>query len=237
MDILQTNTSGFDVQIPPSAYSSRNNQPASFTSQDGGNGNLQSATDSSTQQPDTVSLSNQGKELSAGVNPDQNQKTLGSTPAHPPATGTESLDAHDQEVIQQLRNRDAHVRAHEAAHMAVAGQYAAGPASFTYETGPDGVKYAIGGEVPIDTSAERTPEATIRKMEVVQRTALAPADPSSADRQIAAEASAKQLQAEQELQAEQQEKTKPQASSSPRTTSGSSPGQASQAYQAVASLA
>ncbi len=142
------------------------------------------------QQPDTVTLSGQGRELSASN----------------PADAKKTQQAQDLELIQQLKNRDAHVRAHEQAHLAVAGQYAAGSASFTYQAGPDGVKYAIGGEVPINISAESTPEATIQKMEVIKRAALAPADPSSADLQIASAASAKEMQAMQELQSIQREK-------------------------------
>ncbi|RPH40675.1 MAG: catalase, partial [Desulfobulbaceae bacterium] len=83
-------------------------------------------------------------------------------------------------------------------------QYAEGGASFTFQRGPYGNSYAIGGEVPIDISSETTPEATILKMRTVRRAALAPAEPSGADRQIAAQASAKELQARQEIAEELQ---------------------------------
>jgi hypothetical protein len=63
----------------------------------------------------------------------------------------------------------------------------------------------VGGEVPIDVSDASTPSATIQKMETVRRAALAPADPSSADIQIAAEASTKELKAMHELQVQQSE--------------------------------
>ena len=159
-------------------------------------------------QQDTVTLSGQGKELSA-QNPAVANKPAGETSAAPQGTEKQkdtTQQAQDLDVIQQLKNRDTHVRAHEQAHLAVAGRYAAGSASFSYQTGPDGVKYAIGGEVPIDMSAESTPEATIQKMETVRRAALAPADPSPADLQIASAASAKEIQAMQELQVIQREK-------------------------------
>ena len=62
----------------------------------------------------------------------------------------------------------------------------------------------------IDTSAvPNNPEATIRKMEQVKRAALAPSNPSAADRQVAAEADAKIQQARQEKreqEAEEREK-------------------------------
>ena len=160
------------------------------------------------QQPDTVTLSGQGRELSAQNSTDAKKTAVGAS-AVPQGTETpkdRAQQAQDLELIQQLKNRDAHVRAHEQAHLAVAGQYAAGSASFTYQAGPDGVKYAVGGEVPINISAESTPEATIQKMEVIKRAALAPADPSSADLQIASAASAKEMQAMQELQSIQREK-------------------------------
>ena len=73
--------------------------------------------------------------------------------------------------------------------MAAAGGYAAGGPSYTTQQGPDGRSYAIGGEVPIDMSAERTPEATLRKAQTIRAAAMAPADPSGADKAIAAAAS------------------------------------------------
>jgi hypothetical protein len=100
----------------------------------------------------------------------------------------------------QLQSRDQEVRAHEQAHLAVAGPYARGAAAYVYQRGSDGRLYAVGGEVAIDVGKERTPEATIRKMQTVRRAALAPLNPSAADRQIAARASLLLAQAQQELQ-------------------------------------
>lgn len=96
----------------------------------------------------------------------------------------------DQAIIRNLAAIDRRVKAHEQAHASVGGVYA-GSASFTYQTGPNGVRYAVGGEVPIDTSAvPGNPQATLRKAEQVTRAALAPADPSSTDRQVASSAQA-----------------------------------------------
>lgn len=104
-----------------------------------------------------------------------------------------------QQEIRELENRDAEVRTHEQAHAAVGGQYAGSP-SYEYERGPNGKSYAVGGEVPIDVSVvPGDPQATIQKMQVVRRAALAPAEPSSADRSIAAEASVKAAEARAEL--------------------------------------
>ncbi len=57
---------------------------------------------------------------------------------------TVQLSDEAQAAISKLSARDRVVRAHEAAHQAVGGQYA-GAATYTYQTGPDGKQYAIGG--------------------------------------------------------------------------------------------
>lgn len=100
--------------------------------------------------------------------------------------------------LEQLKQRDREVRAHEQAHQAAGGQHAGG-ATYTYQVGPDGRRYAVGGEVPIDLSAEDNPAATITKMQQVQRAALAPADPSAQDRQVAAQAARLEQEARTQL--------------------------------------
>lgn len=94
----------------------------------------------------------------------------------------------EQQQIQELQQRDNEVRAHEQAHAAIGGTYAGTP-QYEYQTGPNGKKYAVGGEVSIDVSKAATPEETIRKMQTVQAAALAPAEPSAQDRKVAAQAS------------------------------------------------
>ncbi|MBN2232747.1 MAG: SprA-related family protein [Deltaproteobacteria bacterium] len=111
----------------------------------------------------------------------------------------EPLDSQEEAVVLELRRTDRRVRQHEAAHVAAGGTYVRGGANFSTEVGPDGRAYAVAGEVSIDTSAESTPEATIRKMQTVQRAALAPADPSPQDRAVAAAAGARMAQAQMEL--------------------------------------
>lgn len=105
----------------------------------------------------------------------------------------------EQKVIEQLSARDREVRAHEQAHAAVAGQYASSP-TYTYQRGPDGVSYAVGGEVKIDTSPiPNDPEATLRKAEQIARAASAPAEPSGQDRAVAAQAAKMAQQARVEI--------------------------------------
>lgn len=108
----------------------------------------------------------------------------------------------EQQQIAELKARDAEVRAHEAAHAAVGGQLA-GPPSYTYQRGPDGQQYAVGGEVQISLAeVPNDPQATIARMKQVKAAALAPVEPSSADRSIAAEASRRIVEAQAELLAE-----------------------------------
>jgi hypothetical protein len=93
-------------------------------------------------------------------------------------------------VISQLKARDGEVRAHEAAHIAAGGRYITSGASYSYQRGPDGALYAVGGEVGIDSSpAPGKPEETVQKMRVVRAAALAPSEPSGADLAVAAAAS------------------------------------------------
>lgn len=111
------------------------------------------------------------------------------------------LSDEQKRQVQELKRRDQEVKAHEAAHVAAGGAYVRGGASYTYQSGPDGKRYAVGGEVSIDTSPVRgDPQATIIKMETVRQAAFAPADPSGQDRAVAAQASATAAEARKELQ-------------------------------------
>ncbi len=110
-----------------------------------------------------------------------------------------------QSQVDKLKKIDQEVRAHEQAHKNAGGQYA-GSASFTYTVGPDGKRYAVGGEVSIDTAKiEGDPEATIAKLNVVISAALAPAKPSGQDRKVAAAAVAARNEARAELTSKKKE--------------------------------
>lgn len=101
----------------------------------------------------------------------------------------------DQAEIAELAARDREVRAHEQAHAAVGGQYAGSPV-YTFVRGPDGVAYAVSGEVSISTSAvPGDPEATLLKARQIRRAAEAPAELSSQDRQVAAAAARMEAEA------------------------------------------
>jgi hypothetical protein len=108
-----------------------------------------------------------------------------------------TLSPEARQQLRELQERDAHVRQHEAAHQAAGGDVT-GAASFTYRTGPDGRSYAVGGEVQVVAHPGRTPEETVAIARRVRAAALAPADPSSADLDAAAQAARLEQQAEQQ---------------------------------------
>ncbi|HEX7624991.1 MAG TPA: putative metalloprotease CJM1_0395 family protein [Anaeromyxobacteraceae bacterium] len=89
--------------------------------------------------------------------------------------------------VRKLEGRDREVRAHEAAHQAAGGALAGG-ATFTYQLGPDGHSYAVGGEVPIRSAGGGSAEADIAAARQVRAAALAPGDPSAQDLAVAAAA-------------------------------------------------
>lgn len=106
----------------------------------------------------------------------------------PKAADGTALAPEQIEQLEQLKQTDRAVRQHEMAHQTVGGAYAGG-ASYDYEVGPDGQRYAVAGEVSIDYGpVPNDPKATIEKMQTVIAAALAPADPSPKDYQVAAQA-------------------------------------------------
>jgi len=130
----------------------------------------------------------------------ENQATSGAESAgENKEAGTQELTPQQQSEVVQLKQRDEEVHAHEQAHQS-AGAGLTGAASYTYTTGPDGKRYATGGEVSIDASpVNNNPSQTISKMEKVIAAALAPADPSSQDRAVANAARGTMVSAEMAL--------------------------------------
>ena len=119
------------------------------------------------------------------------------------------LTPEQEQEVKALKEKDAKVRQHEQAHLAASGSFAKGGAAYKYKTGPDGKRYAVGGEVEIDTTPiPDDPEATIKKAQTIKRAALAPAEPSSQDYRVAAQADQMELKARQELS---QQRTEEQA--------------------------
>ncbi len=115
------------------------------------------------------------------------------------ASGGE-LNEEEQREVAEFERRDLEVQQHERAHRNAAGSLAQGGVSYEYAVGPDGKRYAVGGEVQIDVSKEPgDPDATIRKARQIRRAALAPKQPSGADRAIAARASRMEAEARREM--------------------------------------
>lgn len=131
----------------------------------------------------------------------------------PSASAAESaLTQEEKLLVETLKEVDSEVRTHEMAHIAAGGEYITSSATFSYQQGPDGKNYAVGGEVGIDTSPEPgDPEATLQKMRQVRAAALAPAQPSSQDLKVASRAASQAAKAMAEitqLKAEEQARQK-----------------------------
>ena len=134
-----------------------------------------------------------------------------------------ALTPEQQAQVAKLKAEDRKVRAHEQAHLAAAGGIATSGANYTYQRGPDGVNYAVAGEVSIDTSPGKTPEETLSKANTIRSAALAPADPSGQDRAVAAAASQMAAQARQELNQTNSADNGASSSASPASTESASP--------------
>jgi hypothetical protein len=130
-------------------------------------------------------------------------------------TSEQELSSEQRQVVDELKKLDLEVKAHEQAHMAAGGPVVQGGAVYQYQNGPDGKMYAVSGEVKIDVSPERTPEATIRKMQQIRRAALAPAQPSSTDRAVAAQALQIEAQARMESNAAEKSEIRETAANDP----------------------
>jgi hypothetical protein len=138
-----------------------------------------------------------------------------------PKTG---LSREELALIAELAQDDHRVRAHEQAHVSAGGNLVRGGPNFEYQTGPDKQRYAVGGEVSIDTTpVNNDPQATIRKAEHIRRAALAPADPSSQDLRVAAEATHMELQAQAEERQAVLDKQKSASGTGSKTQTQSNP--------------
>lgn len=117
------------------------------------------------------------------------------------------LSEAEQRQVSELAATDAHVRAHEAAHMGAGGGLTT-PASYTYERGPDNKMYAVAGEVGISTGEGKTPQETLAKAQQIRRAALAPSDPSPQDLKVAARATSMEMAARAQIMAQKMEEQK-----------------------------
>ncbi len=134
-----------------------------------------------------------------------NSNTLGfnSTPDSKKPVTSSKFTADEQRMIRDLQAIDTEVRAHESAHKA--GGASTGAATFTYQQGPDGRMYAIGGEVSVSMKGGSTPEETIANAQAVIAAAMAPANPSPQDYSVASSAKMMVSKAQQQKAKELQE--------------------------------
>ncbi|MBI9090023.1 MAG: SprA-related family protein [Desulfobacterium sp.] len=132
--------------------------------------------------------------------PKSNTAPLEKTTGESDQAQTVGLTEGELKLVQALKRTDTEVRAHEMAHISAGGQYVTSGAKLEYTRGPDGINYAVAGEVSIDTSAiPGNPRATMEKMRRIKAAALAPASPSAQDRKVAANAAATSASAAGEL--------------------------------------
>ena len=134
------------------------------------------------------------------IDPEKKAEANTSTSSQTKSTNSLERSPEEEKLIQELRATDREVRAHEMAHQAAAGGLSKGGPTFEYQSGPDGQRYAVSGEVQIDTSGvSGDPEATLQKAQQIQRAALAPAQPSAQDRSVAVAAAAMAAEARAEI--------------------------------------
>jgi len=114
------------------------------------------------------------------------------------------LSQDEKVLLNKLQARDSEVRSHESAHQS--GGASTGGASYTYQQGPDGKMYAIGGEVSVSMPSGSTPEETIQNAQAVIAAAMAPSDPSGQDFAVASSARIMMMKAQQQKTKDMQEK-------------------------------
>jgi len=120
------------------------------------------------------------------------------------STNSQELSQDEKRLVKDLASRDTEVKAHEAAHQGAGGGLT-GAASYTYQQGPDGKMYAIGGEVSISTPSGSTPEEKLKNARTLAAAALAAGNPSPQDFSVASSARTMEMQALQEIAKKSQE--------------------------------
>ncbi|WP_321777669.1 putative metalloprotease CJM1_0395 family protein [Sulfurimonas sp.] len=119
-------------------------------------------------------------------------------------TNPNKLSPDEERLVLDLQSRDSEVKAHEAAHQS--GGASTGAATYTYQQGPDGKMYAIGGEVSVSFKTGSTPQETVANAQAVIASATAPANPSGQDMAVASSAMVMMMKAKQQISQEAQEK-------------------------------
>ena len=161
---------------------------------------------SATKRPDADSVSNslssqKNEALGKPVTPHSisDVPESGASESSTAASGAESVNQVQGSAAVTNESTEADLQIEAEIHASIGGKHASSP-SYSYERGPDGQQYAVEGEVRIDTSpVADDPQAALEKAEVIMRAALSVAEPSTADRQVAADARAMAAEARAEI--------------------------------------
>lgn len=197
--VQQVDENNTQIQATPDSYAAnQQNTSSNNSAQNNASSNAPVYTGE-----EMLSALNQDKQAQNSQTAKSSQTTQSAQKQQTTNTGEKVLTEEEQKQVEELKARDTEVRAHEQAHIAAGGSYVRGGARYDYQTGPDGKKYAVGGEVSIDTSAvEGDPQATINKAQVILKAALAPAEPSGQDKAVASQARQMMASARKELMSE-----------------------------------
>ena len=102
------------------------------------------------------------------------------------SSGIDKYDEKDfAKVLEKFKQTDTNIRSHEQIHASIG--HTTAPIAYTYQEGPDGKMYAVGGSVRLDTSIPNDPKAAAFKLDMLQKAASGPTDSSAADNTIAAQ--------------------------------------------------
>ena len=153
----------------------------------------------------TASISAKALEL---YNAEQNTNSNSEEQASNNSNKEEELTQQEKQEVAELKTTDAEVKAHENAHKAAAAGLRTSAPNYEYETGPDGKKYAVAGDVNISYQTSSDPEVNLKNAQQLKAAALAPAEPSSQDRKVAMKAEREIAKARQEIQEEELKKEK-----------------------------
>jgi len=99
-------------------------------------------------------------------------------------------------VLEKFKSKDIEVMSHEQVHATIG--HTTAPISYTYQQGPDGKMYRVGGSVRLDTSIPDDPKAASFKLDMIKKAAIANPNPSGADIGIATKANINRLVLEQQ---------------------------------------
>lgn len=176
---------------------------------------------------ETLQTSNSSQRVQGATEQDQQSKQQSGQGSSQQQGQSSSQQQQDQQKLDALKKRDAEVRLHEEAHQAVGGRYASSP-TYSLVSGPDGNRYATGGEVHIDMAVEKDPQTMISKMQQVRAAALAPSDPSGQDQLVASQASKLAADAQQVVASQQVEQSDSSSGASLTNLGSSDPSPVSQ---------